>query len=402
MESSMNLRDRFWRGPAAPSVTQSTGPLTIIPVSDVTPAQSPLPEVCAQVAVEALLNEPPSVFRRPRPGTVALRPSPVEACSRSHDQLIAHIFFHPVVAAIHLAFSDHRPLVLSPDMLWLLVLQGFANHVNANAEKLRSKFVQHEGRATIEVRRDDFVKGSPTNPWPEVFDEFSRRIRAHMGAATHDLLLPNFSTTGAVERAAAEVVLMNAMQSYFSYELHTICGIPQIVLEGATGDWALLAERTHDIGTFGLGWWTETLLPILDEFIAASGGRVNSDFWQSIYKVNGGSGGPYIHGWITAFFPYLKGHRSQELNKNRFLTDGGEPLQELLYPSASKQVQQCWHGVKTPEFPSGLARAPFRWIYFDDSFDMQFLGGFVGVRQDSETLRLRPEIGWAVRDRSAE
>ena len=51
------------------------------------------------------------------------------------------------------------------------------------------------------------------------------------------------------------------------------------------------------------------------------------------------------------------------------------------------------------DFPSGLARAPFAWNYLRREYPMEFLGGFVGVRQDPETLRLRPEIGWAVRDR---
>ena len=57
----------------------------------------------------------------------------VEACSSYHGQLVADVCLHPVVAAIHLAFSDHRPLVLSPDILWLLIAQGFANHVNASS-----------------------------------------------------------------------------------------------------------------------------------------------------------------------------------------------------------------------------------------------------------------------------
>jgi hypothetical protein len=29
---------------------------------------------------------------------------------------------------------------------------------------------------------------------------------------------------------------------------------------------------------------------------------------------------------------------------------------------------------------------------------MEFIGGLVGIRQDPHTLRLRPEIGWAVRE----
>jgi hypothetical protein len=31
---------------------------------------------------------------------------------------------------------------------------------------------------------------------------------------------------------------------------------------------------------------------------------------------------------------------------------------------------------------------------------MEFIAGFVGVAQDPETLCLRPEIGWAVRERA--
>jgi hypothetical protein len=34
----------------------------------------------------------------------------------------------------------------------------------------------------------------------------------------------------------------------------------------------------------------------------------------------------------------------------------------------------------------------------DRSFDMEFLGGVVGVAEDQETLALRPEVGWAVRE----
>jgi hypothetical protein len=55
-------------------------------------------------------------------------------------------------------------------------------------------------------------------------------------------------------------------------------------------------------------------------------------------------------------------------------------------------------GPTIEDFPGGLSRAPFRWHYLEKTFDMEFLGGFVGVAQDPETLALRPEIGWAVRE----
>jgi hypothetical protein len=325
--------------------------------------------------------------------------SRLEACSRYYGKLVASIKFHPLVAAIHRAYCDHRPLVLSPDMLWLLVAQGLANHINANPETLRSKFVQHQGKIKLSVRRDDFIKGSPENPWAEAFEEFTDQIRDHIGATTHDLLLPRFSTTGAVERAAAQVTLLDAMQSYFSYQSVTACGIPQIILEGTVDDWRQLRVQTQQLGQFELHWWTDILIPLLDEFVAAAEGQVNHHFWRCIYKLDGGSGGPYTTGWIGAFFPYLKDYKTgRATHKNSCLAEDKQMLTEFLYPPAKVDPYRSGHGLTTEEFPAGLARAPFCWQYLSSEFEMEFLGGFVGVAQDAETLRLRPEIGWAVRE----
>ncbi len=165
----MGFLDRFGQEHTGQPATQPGAPATLIEVAKVAPAKAALPEVPYRVAVEALLTKPPSQLPGEAQRATVQPAKPVEACSRYHIQLVANVCFHPVVAAVHLAFNDHRPLVLSPDMLWLLVAQGFANHVNANAEVLRPRFVKHRGKVTIKVRRDDFVKGSPENPWPEVF-----------------------------------------------------------------------------------------------------------------------------------------------------------------------------------------------------------------------------------------
>lgn len=380
----------------------TTAEPTVFDVSPVPPATSALPEVTYKAGVEALLNKPPSQLPDESQGLASASTRAVEACSQYHGKLVANVHLHPVMAAIHLAYKDHRPLVLSPDIVWLLVAQGFANHVNANAEELRPRLVPHSGSATIIVRRDEFIKGSPENPWPEVFDEFTASILEYLGEATHDLLLPSFSTTGPTETAATQVVLLDAMQSYFSYEFHTLCGIPQIVLEGAVSDWEMLAQRTRSLAEFGLTWWTETLAPLLDEFVEAAKGHVNVPFWQSLYKRNNGSGGPHISGWIVAFFPYLKDAQSgRATKKNTWLANGGVALQELLHPPSSFERHLPRIVLPTLEaFPAGLARAPFVWNYLGLSYPMEFLGGFVGVRQEPDTLRLRPEIGWAVREHS--
>ena len=184
--------------------TNITNSPTVFEVADVMPAKKLLSEVSYHRSLQVLLREYQTEAK-------------IESWSQSpgRGQLVESVHFHPVVEAFHKAYNDHRPLCLSPDMIWLLIAQGLANHINANAEQLRDQFVEHKGKVPIEVRKDDFVKGSPENPWHEVFGEFSAAIRKHIGETTHNLLLPNFSTTGLVERVASEIVLLDAMQSYF-------------------------------------------------------------------------------------------------------------------------------------------------------------------------------------------
>ncbi len=387
----------------------NTATTTTFDVSDVKRAAEPLPEVPYKEAVEALLTTGVSTadrhfieemrrrgnsFRLPKAPPLM----PLEACTRYHGRLLADVSYHPVVAAIHLAFMNHCLLSLSPDTIWLMFIQGVANHINAHAEELRPEFVRHQGKIKIEVRRDDFVKGSPENPWSDVFNEFSVQIRDHVGP-TIDLFLPAFSTTGPVERAAAEVVLLDAMKSYFDYDVYTGCGIPSITIEGTQEDWQALAERVQGFEDIGLGSWLEILSPILRQFVRASRGDVDRTFWRSLYKFNSQSGGPVITGWITAFFPYLKDRRTGRASvpSQVLIEDGKSELEEMLYPG--EKPKTVWATGPTIEhLPSGLSKAPFRWNHLERSFDMEFLGGFVGVAQDQETLTLGPEIGWAVRE----
>lgn len=256
-------------------------------VSDVTPATDPLPLAPYHQAVSDFLG------------------GPVESCSQYHGQLVADVRFHPLIACLHHAFATHRPICLSPDIIWLTLTQGLASHINANAEKLRRRFVKHEGKLKLVVRRDDFVKGSPENPWPEVFTEFSTAIRKHIGKA-HDLIVADFSTTGPVERAASEVVLLDAMQAYFAYQVQTICGIPSITLEGTVADWESIARRAKQFARYGLGWWVDDLRPILDQFVAAAKGMIDRPFWDSIYKWKGRERcgeSEYVSGWALKLFP---------------------------------------------------------------------------------------------------
>ncbi|MEZ4298414.1 MAG: DUF4419 domain-containing protein [Polyangiaceae bacterium] len=341
---------------------------------------------------------------------------------------------HGLVAAVGTAFGLHYPLVLTPDSIWLAIAQGAAAHVKQNAERLQGKLVRDQAGTTLHVRRDDFVKGSPENPWPDLFASFSEQISVHLGRQ-RDLFICNFSTTGPCERAASEIVLIDAMQAYFRYSMGSMCGIPAITLEGTKDDYVSIRRRVRALEEYDLSWWTESLLPVIDQFIAAFDGQIDVSFWRSIFKLNDNSGHPFITGWINALFPYLQDIYSGAFVENRYsyrpLTFKGKPdpitgafsymgelaarfpideeetLDEKALEEAVDAIAKEYgddyedgrpRGPREDCIPCGLSVAPFVWSHLGTEYQMELLGGFVGIAQDEGTLALRPAIGWAVRE----
>ncbi|MFT6486429.1 MAG: hypothetical protein ACJAWN_003167, partial [Neolewinella sp.] len=65
--------------------------------------------------------------------------------------LMVKTSFHPFMEAMHTAYAKHYGMTISPDMIWLLISQGFALHINQNAEQLRGKFVDFDGKKKLHV-----------------------------------------------------------------------------------------------------------------------------------------------------------------------------------------------------------------------------------------------------------
>ena len=309
--------------------------------------------------------------------------STVEAAGGNHSDLVESTYSHGLLDAMHMSFDRHYPLIITPDVIWLTIAQGFANHVNQNAEQLRKRFVDHEGKKMLLIQRDSFVKGSPNNDWPGCFSEFSDKIGDHIGKK-RDLLVSNFSTTSPIEKAASELVLMDSMKSYFKYAVRTLCGIPRITLTGTENDWFDIRVRAENLAEYDLDWWIKPLLPVLDELVKTAEGNPNIEFWDSFYKKSSGSGGDHITGWVNTLFPYAMNYK-EELVKNE---------NNLNWKS-----DRSW-GMGMDNYPSSLSKVPFKWeLDGAITHDMEFLGGIVGVHQDSTTLAVEPTIGWGVRDK---
>ncbi len=189
--------------------------VTVIECDEVRKAKFLLDEVSYKAAIEIVLNDK------------------IEGYSNEkRNMALVSSKLNPFVFAVHTAYAEHRPLSLSPDMIWLLICQGFTKHVDYHSEELRDRFVQFPDKKKIKINTEwfslDFHKGSQNNPWHLVFPAFADSINKYVGNNFSTLIVSEFSTTTLADKIAFEVTLMDAVSSYFDYEILTSCGIPQI------------------------------------------------------------------------------------------------------------------------------------------------------------------------------
>lgn len=290
---------------------------------------------------------------------------------------------HGVVNAVHLAFSEHRPLVLTPDALWLTLAQGFAQHVNNHAEALRSRFVKHQGKMRLSVEVPALTKAEH---WSGAIQQWSTAIGDHVGAGLYQLMICNFSTTTPVVKTASQVAMMDAFQQYFEYQVSFICGIPTVTLKGTVADWVEIRRRVDVMEGYHLEWWTDRLKPLCDAFVETAKGAPSRTFWRHIYSPKEIYGGEAITGWLADLFPYINNPRTKAPTERNYV---------LTIPREKLTVED---GLSPKSVPTGLSQAPFTLTVqgTQEKQDLELIAGFMGVAENQTTGQVEPEIGWAV------
>lgn len=294
---------------------------------------------------------------------------------------------NPFFSMVCLAYAHHRPIILTPDAMWILICHGFSQYVNHDPDKFRDYLVSHQGKETL------LIQTSPETTSEQKVEKFASLIGKETKGDLAEVMTCNFSTTGMVERMVSQIVMMDAVKPYFDYlEFLVGCGIPSVTLEGTPDDWKLLREKTRRLGEFGVSEWTDRLDPILEQFVASSQGMPDPDFWWNmaikgrprnfhLLEVAGGCGLPAgeptkFDGWFLEFIPFdANWSRPKKIayDHNLIPLMTSVPIIQYVDDGAGNCL-----GINALELRAGI----------------------VGLSQDNETMALRPEIGWLVRNDS--
>ncbi|MEO8820346.1 MAG: DUF4419 domain-containing protein, partial [Ginsengibacter sp.] len=257
---------------------------------------------------------------------------------------------------------------------------GFARHISNNAEEFRNDILNFKNKKDLTVIANDIQPGNPNSNWEELFPQFTRQITDYTGKELVKSLTADFSTTTPVTKIVSEITVMETVKAYFNYKVYIIgCGIPEITIDGTLKDWESIMDKTKFISRYHLKWWTSEIEPVIEQIIQAKKSHFDKKFWMNMVEVHIGKAcvsPTVINGWIIKFFPYSKeGKRT-----------GLKPISETNINSLASEI------IKVP-------------FTLEDekthkSFKMEFWGGFIGLSQNKSNYTLKPEIGWAINNRT--
>lgn len=354
------------------SVTQKTTQTLVIDIETLKPPKNAVAEKPYTTVLNGILKN------------LEVKDQQIIAKNKEQRQLVT--LSHPFFDGMHRAYADHRPFVLTPDAVWLLICQGFSNHVNNNAEKLRHLFVDFEGKKKLTVMCNDIFLNNPDSPWEKYFPMFTSQIAEYVGDSLVSFLSSDFSTSTLTTRTASQITTMASMKEYFEYEVvFSICGIPKVILEGTPADWQRIINGVQFLRRYEMGWWVDAMLPVLEKIKRASEGEVDKKFWRGMFKQHeeqreGGCGSPepetysIFDGWVVKFYPYYNDKDRTSLK----MLNGSSSL-----PPEIVSAPLSFRDLSEGHIAGGDA-------------ELTLYAGFVGLSQDPETFALKPEIGWFI------
>ena len=316
-------------------------------------------------------------------------------CSSKLDEerYIAGLEGHPILKGYYQSYVNHVPVSVNPDILWMLIVQGFSRHIDQNSESLRNKFVDFDGKKELFVDGDELtIEDITQEGWERTFKEFVEQIKQNVGESMINLISPSFSTTTPTIQVSSQIAIMSCFKNYFKYiRFYGGCGFPYINLQGTLNDYEQLKKKVEKLMGYDIDDWIKELIIIVDKIIETKKGKIDTDFWKNMI-INKetieprGSGEltkvENIDGWLLNFYPYYK------------VDDAFRFCEKLV---RRKDFNQPLDVKSLQQLPEEMIEVPLLMIhkFTGKQIELNVKTGFLGMIQEKNGL-VKPEIGWFI------
>jgi hypothetical protein len=158
----------------------------------------------------------------------------------------------PILEGFYTAHTNHYPIRIKPDDIWLLIVQAFSHHVNINSESLRNMFVNFSGKKRLVVK---YPLSDISLVNKKILEDFSEQInkqmKQYLGEKLLNILTPNYSTTDYDSLIVCKISIMGAFKKFFDYTMDLCgCGIPYIILEGTADDYEKIKSKAQFLSKY--------------------------------------------------------------------------------------------------------------------------------------------------------
>ena len=296
----------------------------------------------------------------------------------------------PVLNGFYTAHTNHYPIRIKPDDIWLLIVQAFSHHVNINSEELREMFVNFSGKKELIV---SYPLKTIDEVDSKILEDFSVQINEQMKKFLGDNLLntltPNFTTTNKESLIICKISIMGAFKKYFDYTMFLCgCGVPYLILEGTVDDYKKIKEKVNELKKYKFDWYINKIIPHINKMIEAKEGKIDVEYFRNMVQNKeeteyepglSGMGGhnyrvDHLSGWFLDFFSYI-GDGEGGYEKNN--------IKSLKVADFKK-------------FPSQMLTVPFKIVDVNKKeYLMKYKVGFIGCDQN-EKKEVYPVTGWIV------
>ena len=309
------------------------------------------------------------------------------------QQSLAYIHSNvPLLNGFYTAHTNHYPIRIKPDDIWLLIVQAFSNHVNANAEKLRHYFVNFDGKQKLKViyQLSD-IKQVDRKTLENFSEQINEQMKKYLGEKLLDILTPDFSTSNYDSKIVCKISIMGAFKKYFQYEMKLIgCGIPYIILEGTAKDYKEIISKANELKKYEFDWYINRIIPHLEKMAEAKEGKIDVNYFKNIIQkkeVTETTSGPsgrgkyevkydYISGWFLKFFAY-----SKRYSDGRYIKFEKDTIKVEDFKTLANQMLIVPFTIEDEVHKK--------------TYEMKYKVGFVGCDQN-ENKQVFPIQGWIV------
>ena len=154
----------------------------------------------------------------------------------------------PVLNGFYTAHTNHYPIRIKPDDIWLLIVQAFSNHVNANSENYE-------------------------------------KMKVYLGEKLLDILTANFSTSTYDSIIVSKLSIMGAFKKYFEYTMDLYgCGIPYIILEGTAQDYKNIISKAKELEKYKFEWYIQRIIPHIEKMVQAKERKIDVEYFKNMIQ----------------------------------------------------------------------------------------------------------------------